>query len=454
MTFKRILKTKNMLQKKLTKLVGLKKVDFDLFVKNKQIKLQQARLIPTLKTGDEMALTSIFLSTVRLVKEYRDGIFKSIKLSRAGKAFYYTEASFPEINQCRIDGLIIIVIKGIITEAVFFEMKNKNNGIDKQQIEDYLAISKKLKVNTLVTISNEFVADSSHSPIKIKPPRNIMLYHFSWTYLITKGRLLLFKNDFKIEDDDQVEIMSEALHYFESSVSGICGYIQMKAGWKVLVESIRSQKTLKQTDEIIEEAVLSWYEEEKDMALLLSRKLGVLVKATTKPKDSVKKDIEKIINDNCIVGELIIKNSVSNIRIIPEFERRLVSMSIKLTPPLDKGNKARITWIAKQIENCKKHNDELFNRIQKDIIIEADIKYANTNIKVNLSELDSLIELTKTKDIQAFRITLDRDFGAGFSSVKKFIVLIEKMVLEYYEGIVQHVSTWDRPTPKIVEKDF
>jgi len=443
-----------MIQKKLTKLVGLKKTDFDSFVQNGQIIIQPAKLIPTLKTGDEMALTSIFLSTVRLVKEYRDGIFKSIKLSRAGKAFYYTETSFPEISPCRIDGLIIVVIKGIITEAVFFEMKNKNNGIDKQQIEGYLTISKKLKVSTLVTISNEFVADSTHSPIKIKPPRNISLYHFSWTYLITKGRLLLFKSDLKIQDDDQVEIMSEALHYFESSASGISGYIQMKAGWKELVESIRSQKTLKHTDEIIEEAVLSWYEEEKDMALLLSRKLGVLVKPSTKNNDSIKKDIKKIIKDNCIVGELIIKDSVSDIRIIPEFERRLVSMSIKLTPPLDKGNKARITWIAKQIENCKKRNEVLFNKIQKEIIIEADIKYANTNIKVNLFELDSLIEQTKTKDIQAFRITLDRGFGANFSSVKKFIVLIEKMILEYYEGIVQYASTWTRPAPKIVKEEI
>ena len=74
-----------MIQKKVTKLIGLKKSDFDSFVQSGQIKLQQARLIPTLKTGDEMALTSIFLTTVKLVKEYRDGIFKSIKLSRTGK---------------------------------------------------------------------------------------------------------------------------------------------------------------------------------------------------------------------------------------------------------------------------------------------------------------------------------------------------------------------------------
>ena len=76
------------------------------------------------------------------------------------------------------------------------------------------------------------------------------------------------------------------------------------------------------------------------------------------------------------------------------------------------------------------------------------------NIKVKLSELDELIELTNDKEIQAFKITLNRGFGAGFASVKKFIVLIDNMVLEYYEGIVQYVSTWTRPTPKIVQTEM
>lgn len=439
-----------MIQKKLTKLVGLKKSDFDLFVKNGQIQLQPARLIPTLKTGDEMALTSIFLSTVKLVKEYRDGIFKSIKLNRSGKAFYYTEASFIDINNSRIDGLIIVVTKGVISDAAFFEMKNKNNGIDKKQIEDYLSISKTLKVNKLVTISNEFVADSTHSPIKIKPPKSISLYHFSWTYLLTKGRLLLFKNEQNIQDSDQIEIMTEALHYFESSVSGICGYVQMKAGWKELAESIRTQKTLKVSDAYIEEAILSWYEEEKDMALLMSRKLGVLVKSTPKNKDSIKKDIKKVIKENCLTGELLIKNAVANIKLMAEFERRLVSMSIKIIPPLDKGNKARITWIGKQLENCKTKNESSFKKLESDLLIEVDIKFAKANIIVKLSDLDQLYELIKDKEIQAFKIVVNRNFGANFASNKKFIVLIEQMILDYYEGIVQYISTWKRPTPKLV----
>lgn len=443
-----------MIQKKLTKLVGLKKTDFDDFVRSGQIKLQHARLIPVLKTGDEMALTSIFLSTVRLVKEFRDGIFKGIKLSRAGRAYFYTETSFPEINTARADGLIIIVTKGVISDAVLFEMKNKNNGIDKEQIENYLVLAKKLRITKLVTISNEFVADSTHSPIKIRIPKSISLYHFSWTYLITQGRLLLFKNDPKIEDDDQVHIMSEVLHYFENKNSGIYGYVQMKPGWKAISEEIRNQNILKMSDERVEEAILSWYEEEKDMALLLSRKLGVLVKSSSKGKDSVNQDKKRLIEHSFIAGELLVKNAASNIKVIAEFERRIVAMSVRLTPPLDRGTKARITWICKQIENCKKKNEDLFDKMEDQLFIEADIKYVQAHIKVKLSEIDKLLELTKGKEIQAFKITLNRGFGAGFASVRKFIVLIEEMILQYYEGIVQHVSTWKRPTPKIVSNNI
>ena len=82
--------------KKLTKLIGLKKTEFDEYINSKdpkiksQINVRPARLIPVLKTGDEMALSSIFLASLRLIKEFRDTIFKEIKFSRNGKLFYYT----------------------------------------------------------------------------------------------------------------------------------------------------------------------------------------------------------------------------------------------------------------------------------------------------------------------------------------------------------------------------
>lgn len=64
-------------------------------------------------------------------------------------------------------------------------------------------------------------------------------------------------------------------------------------------------------------------------------------------------------------------------------------------------------------------------------MVEADIKNANTHIKVKLSNISELAKLAKGKDINAFHIFFIKGFGAGFASNKKFIVLIEQMVLEF-----------------------
>lgn len=441
-----------MIKKDVKKLVGLKKDEFDHFVETKQIKIQPARLVPALKTGDEMALSSIFLSCLKLVKEYRDAVFKELKLSRSGKAFYFTEVEIEGFGKSRIDGLIIIVTKGVITDAAFFEMKSKNNGLDQSQIETYVQISAKMKVGKLVTISNEFVADPSHSPVSVKTPKSVNLLHFSWTYLVTVGQLLTFKNDISIDDADQVEIMREVLYYFENPVSGITGFHRMKPGWKELAENIRGQKPLKESDEYIQDAVLSWYEEEKDMSLLLSRKLGVLVKSTPRNLNSIKADVKRLVKENYITSVISIKNSVSDIKINAEFERRIVSMSIKITPPMDKGTVARITWLAKQLANARKKSESVFHKLEDEIWVEANIKFAKDNLKVKFSNINDLTELSKGKEIQAFHIVIASGFGANFASVKKFIELIEQLILDYYEGIVQHMSNWTRPAPRLREK--
>tara|TARA_B100000886_G_C20290842_1_gene435344 strand:+ start:512 stop:742 length:231 start_codon:yes stop_codon:yes gene_type:complete len=72
---------------KFNKLEGLKKEDFDLLVKqpDRPIQVRPARLIPVVKTRDEMALTSIFISSLKLVKKFRDSIFKDIKLSPSSR---------------------------------------------------------------------------------------------------------------------------------------------------------------------------------------------------------------------------------------------------------------------------------------------------------------------------------------------------------------------------------
>ncbi len=438
-----------MLKKKLTKLLGISKELFDYFLETGQINAQAARLIPTLKTGDEMALTSIFLSSLRLVDEFREGVFKDLKISRTGKLYYFTEVVFPEISSGRVDGMIINITSGKVKEVSFFEMKSKNNGIDKTQVENYIQIAKKLGVKTMVTVSNEFVSDPTHSPIQTRVPKSIGLYHLSWTYLLTRGQLLLFKNDFTIKDEDQVEIMREVLLYLENPKSGVLGFMQMRPAWKVICESINGGKKLKMNDPNVEEAILSWHEEEKDMALLLSRKLGVLVKSTSKNENSLKADIKRLVQNSTLNGNLSIRNSVSDIKLKLDFEKKTVAMSVKIIPPLNKGTIAKNSWIAKQLENCLKKSATTFEKIKNNLWLEADIKFARENIKIKLKELDSLNEITKGKEIQAFQVTYLRDLGTSFSSVKKFVTLSDSMVLDFYEGIVQNMTNWNKPAPKL-----
>ena len=434
---------------KLNKIIGLKKSEFDLMVKQPDslIQLRPARLIPTIKTGDEMALTSIFLSSLRLVKEFRDSIFKEIKLSRNGRTYLYTEVCFSKIDKSRIDGLILVTKKDIITEAVLIEVKTGKDEIQEPQIKKYIETAKKLKINTLLTISNQFVSSPEQSPIKISTGK-FNLFHLSWSRIITLGHLLLFDNDNDIQDDDQVEILKEAFHYMESPKAGISGFIQMK-GWKELSQNIRANVPIVKSEEYVINAVNSWHQEESDLALILSRNLGVLAKTSVRTEKSLKSDVNKVAKDFVLTGKVTIKNAVSDIKIIVDFEKRTVSLKNSIIPPKNIGSIARITWLRKQIEKCSELENEIYNKIGDKIWVEADVKFARTNLKVNFKYIEELYEQSKGKELIGFSVSVMDGFGASFDSEKKFISLFEELVLNYYEGIVQNLKNWNAPAPKL-----
>ena len=109
---------------------------------------------------------------------------------------------------------------------------------------------------------------------------------------MTISNILLTDNQNNISDIDQVEIMKEILDYFESNNSGIIGLTQMKPGWVELTQKANAGTKLKLSDSFVEETVSSWLEEERDMALILSRELGLLVRSgQTKYKNDLKSRI-------------------------------------------------------------------------------------------------------------------------------------------------------------------
>ena len=457
------------MENKLKKLVGIKKSEFDEFIKenengDKGIFLQEARLIPVQKPGDEMALTSVFLAGLRLIKEFRDNFFADAKIKK-GKIFAYREVSFGETKttniDSRIDGVILVVKSGKIIDAAFFEMKNKTDVLDEKQINRYIEVAKKYKVPKLITISNQFVSKPTQSPIRnIKKTKGVEVFHFSWSYILTLAQILLFKTE-RIEDQDQIAIMKEIVSYFEHEKSGISEFSQMKSGWKKTSEAIISGTRLKKTDNNILETVESWIQEEKNMALKLSTKLGLFVKAGyPKYKDDIsvriKNDIDELIEKKRLKSNLEIKNATSNIEISAFFDRRVIEMSVSLIPPSYKSTRSKITWLKYQLYKVKRNerDDDNFKNIINNLKIELVLKGNSKNDKINLKSIDDSYykSIEKYKEIKEFKIVIVKDFGSNFNKPREFVKTIEEMLLDYYKLIVQYLKKEQPIAPKINEK--
>ncbi|MEC4685948.1 MAG: hypothetical protein VST71_09490 [Nitrospirota bacterium] len=444
------------MDKKLTKIVGLKKDDFDEFISSGELKLRKARLLPFFKPGDEMALTSVILSSIRLINEFRKKIFSDCKLMGGGQIYVFTEVSFPQFPEYRVDGLLLIVKSGIIKDAAIFEMKNGNDILNKEQIEHYQEVAKAYSIPKLVTISNQFVSEPTQCPVNIKTIKNVDIFHFSWSYLLTIAHVLLFKNDANIEDADQVEIMREVVNYLEYDKSGVFGLNHMKAGWSETIEKINAGANLKINDPYVCDAVYSWQQEEKDMALILSRHLGVLVDSgETKYKSNLKARLEddkkSLINKKQLVSTLRVKDAVSDIKIMGLLEKRSVEMFVSLKAPHDKTLRGQLGWIKRQIENCKKKNEAIFEKLKKGVLIETKIKNSHKAERMSILNFDEMIDILKNKEIKEFKIVLIKDFGKQFASSKKFVELIEHMLIDFYSGIIQYLYKWEPSAPKLIQ---
>lgn len=443
------------MEKKLSKLIGISKIEFDAYISCGQLKVRRANLIPTSKFGDEMALTSVLLSSMNLIKEFRNHILSDIKMPRSGKLYTYTEVEFPEFHDSRLDGLIIIVQGGIIKDAALLEMKNGSNVIDKGQIEKYSEIAKKFNIPRLVTVSNEFVSDPTQSPLGLRTGKGFDLYHLSWSYILTISHLLLFQNDQNISDDDQIEIMKEILHYFESDKSGVCGFNQMKAGWTKTIDSIHSGTILRATDEHLKEAVLSWQQEEMDLALLMSRKLGVLVRSGEskykgKYQDRIDSDSKNLISEKSLESIFQVCGAVSDIKMKGLFEKKAIELSVSLKLPNEKITlRGQIGWLVRQLEVCSKKENEIFEKVRSEFVFEFLIKNTSKPLRVNMANMTNLVDELKGKELKECKIIQFKDFGKVFASRSKFVETIEEMMLDFYKCIVQNLKKWEPAAPKL-----
>ena len=442
-----------------SKIIGMDISNFDHLLKGgKEIHLQSVRLLNFHKPGDELALTSIFLSGLKSIKEFRKNIFNQIGLTNSNNIRFYTEIEFILFDKLRIDGLIIIIKSNTIVDAVLIEVKNKKNNLHEEQIFSYLQISKEYRIPKFLTISNQFVNFSTQSPLNIKIPTQISLYHLSWTYILTASHILLAKNETNIENNDQRELMKEIVYYFESEKSGILGLTQVKPGWVELTKKINTRTKFKPTDIFVDETVSSWIQIERCMALTLSRELGIFVRSgNRKFKDDLsgrlKKEQKELADNYNIESIFKIEGAASQLILSANFDLKTIEYSSELLAPLDKQNRGKISWLKRQLAKSESKNEEVYKLISDNIFIEINYKFSKNSTKIKLLNLDSDSSLSSDKEIKGFNVIYVLSMGQKFEQRKIILDLIEENLMYYYQGIMQHLKKWEKPAPQIIIKD-
>lgn len=421
---------------------------------------KKARLIPVVAdTNKEERAVSIFLSSLVAVHEFRKVMLGSLghRMGNRASLTAYTEIPIKgnkksDEKDSRADGLIVLST-GRKKWTALIEAKIDNNTVSENQLLSYIKQAREHGIDAVITLTNEFAAIPTHHPVDL--PRNKIgkteLYHWSWTYAMTQAHLLLQTES--INDSDQKYLLNEVSHYFETKSSGVKPFTSMNSEWKEVVRKSKGTLTNKDSKEIIN-TVTCWHQEQRDLCLMLSKKINdnVSIKLPRKHRDDPRKriddDAKTLIDEKYLYLILDIKHAVDDIHVYATLSTQEIKYSIKVDANKSrKRTKARLNWLLRQLPKEDKEN------WTKGYFIRAIQKGPGQNHGKALSEVmdnpDFLSDSVSGSPATAFEIYYTPDMTGKFLGNKVFIEKLEEAAEHFYRYVGENLKAWVPPPPKM-----
>lgn len=413
---------------------------------------EQARLIPVMDWR-ETHLLGFFLAALQGVPSYSRALFDLIDApkGKTQKVECFTEVVFrsDKTGENRVDGLIEIS-RGKTQWRGIVEAKMGSAAIESEQIERYLRLARENKVDAVITISNDFVARPTDSPIKVSGmlTKSVKLYHLSWWSLVTEA-LLIQHNQSDLTGSESF-LLEELLRACLHPKSKIQGFTQMNKSWKEVVAKVQSG-TLQKSDPDTLATVSDWMQEQKELALILSRYLGRhatlwLPSKLSDPIELRKSLTNSLTQDACLACEIRLNDLASPIDIKTEIQNRRHVFSMKLRAPEDKkSSKARLNWLTRQLKNVSDSRVE--------IICQWPGKTPpnSASIEKILEDPDVVLAYRPEAVPHAFVVALIDDLGGRYQMPKVFLERLEAGFLEFYGEVAVALRAWQPPAPKPIE---
>lgn len=410
---------------------------------------QPARLIPTVAdTRREERIVSILLATLPRVRPFAEQLLQRLG-KRVGKSSVLT--SYAEVyfssndgsKKDRPDGLLCLTTRKARWTAIL-EAK-----IDKEQVNKYADVARRYQIDAIITLSNQLVALPTHLPyfIQKRISNQVEFFHLSWISIVTLAHLIL--RDKKEIDPDQAFILEEMTRFFDHSSSGVRRFWQMPPEWRTLVLGVRDGQQFKRTSAEIENTITSWHQEERDVCLILSRRIGEQVNIRrlsrehrADPARRLRDACDTLVSSKELRSAFSIPNAANDLEVTVDLQRRTISCSMKLDAPLDKQRAtARINWVRRQLRGIDGEN----------IVVRAFWPGRTLPTQASLADvkMDSKCLETERSGMAptGFEIVMIMSIAGRFSGRRTFIEDLEKMIPKFYDEVGQHLRPWTPPPP-------
>ena len=228
----------------------------------------------------------------------------------------------------------------------------------------------------------------------------------------------------------------------------------MNSEWRSLVLGVRDEQQFKRSSPEIENTVASWHQEERDICLLLSRRIGERVGIRLSRKHQV--DSAHRFRDACdtLIASLELRcafsvpNAASDLKVTANLQRRTISCSMKLNAPSDKKRaSARVNWLVRQLRGVD----------GDDVIVRAFWLGRGGPTQASLSEIKTDPKCLESGRPGAaptsFEVIMIRDLAGRFSGRRTFVEDLEDLIPEFYDRIGQNLRPWAPPPPSIEKRD-
>lgn len=418
----------------------------------------RARLIPTFaEPRKEQRTVSVLLATLSAVPSFARQLLAccEVRMGKTSELHSYTEVEFASPDgSCngRPDGILSLLTRKSRWSALI-EAKIDKVEIDEEQIQKYAVIARNQGINAVITFSNQLVPLPTHLPYTVprRFSQRVKFFHISWISVLTQALLVL--RDRRELSDEQAFILEEMTRYLEHPSSGVKRFDQMNPEWRSLCLGVRQDEQFKRSSLEIENTVTSWHQEERDLCLMLSRRMDEPVEIRISRKHQA--DPELRFKDTCdslcesqeLRCAFIVPNAASDIEITVNLERRTVACSMWLNAPGHKKRaSAKINWLARQLRSVA----------GEDVILRVYWGRRGTT-QATMSEVRedvSCLEIGRLGALPSgFEVVMIRGLGGRFTGRRTFIEDLENLVPDFYDQIGQNLRPWTPPPPSIDKHD-